>query len=126
MSTYFESSAFVKTRGPVSRRRAESATARSGIASREMRVAVDEFCRVFAALRGLAALRAALEVLLGMWLWEGLYGCSFCAASLVERDLVQNRCGGGFLVSWGVDGATCRLKMQKKGFSFEQNITERI
>ena len=78
MSTYLASSGLVKTRGPVSRRRRDaSATARSGIASRETRVAVDEFCRVFAASAGAAALRAALEGLLGMWLWEGLYGCSF-------------------------------------------------
>ena len=77
----------MKTRGLVSRRNA-SVTARSGIASREMRaahvrVAVDEFCCVFAAADGDAALLAWLEGLVGMWLWEGLYGCSFWAASLV-------------------------------------------
>ena len=77
MSTYLASSALVKTLGPARPSRHESATARSGIASREMRVAVDEFCCVFAAADGDAALLAWLEGLVGMWLWEGLYGCSF-------------------------------------------------
>ena len=74
MSTYFESSAFVKTRGP---RRRESATARSGIASSEMRVAVGLFRCVFAAAGGDAALRAALEGLLGIWLWESFTAARF-------------------------------------------------
>ena len=74
MSTYCASSALVKTRGP---RRRESATAKSGIASREIHFAVDEFCCGLAAARGDAALRTALEAVVGMWLWEGLYGCSF-------------------------------------------------
>jgi hypothetical protein len=57
-------------------------TARSGTASREMRAghvhdAVDEFCCVFAAAGIAAALQGAKEGLVGMWLWEGLYGCSF-------------------------------------------------
>ena len=45
--------------------------------------AVDEFCCVFAAAGIAAALQGAKEGLVGMWLWEGLYGCSFWAASLV-------------------------------------------
>ena len=64
----------MKTLGP---RRRERAMARSGIASSEMRVAVDQFSCFFAAAAGAAALRAALELLVGMWLWDGLYGCSF-------------------------------------------------
>jgi len=40
-------------------------------------VQVHEFWCVLAAADGDAALRAALEGLVGMWLWEGLYGCSF-------------------------------------------------
>ena len=75
MSTYCASSALVKTRGP---RRRESATARSGTASREMRaVHLGPFRCGFAGAGVAAALRAALEGLVGMWLWEGLYGCSF-------------------------------------------------
>ena len=66
----------VKTRGPA-RSRPESATARSGTASSEMRVAVGPFRCGLAAADGDAALQAALEALLGIWLWEGLYGCSF-------------------------------------------------
>ena len=83
MSTYWASSGLVKTRGPVSRRkRVASATARSGTASSEMRagnvrVAVGEFCCLFAAAGVAAALRAALEGLDGIGLWEGLYVCSF-------------------------------------------------
>ena len=65
----------MKTRGP---RRRESATARSGIASREMRaVVVSPFRCGLAAAGGDAALRGALESLVGIWLWEGLYGCLF-------------------------------------------------
>ena len=102
MSTYCASSALVKTRGP---RRRESATAKSGTASREMRaVHVGPFRCVFAAAGGDAAPLSWLEGLVGIWLWEGRYGCSFWAASLGQRDLVQKSCGGGFLVGWGGDG----------------------
>ena len=36
-----------------------------------------DFCCVFTAAVGDAVLLAAQEGLVGMWLWEGLYGCSF-------------------------------------------------
>ena len=107
----------VKTRGPVSRRNA-SVTAKSGTASREMRaghvhVAVGPFRSGFAAAEGDAALLAWLEGLLGIGLWEGLYGCSFWAVSFVQPDLVQNRCGGVFLVRWGVDARPLTGKCEK-------------
>ena len=64
VSTYWASSAFVKTRGP---RRRESATAKSGIASSEMRaVQVGPFRCVLAAAGVAAALRAALLGLVGI------------------------------------------------------------
>ena len=95
-------------------RRRESVTARSGIASRDRRaVHVVPFRCGLAAAEGDAALRAAQEGLLGIWLWEGLYGCSFWAASFVQRRRVQNRCGGGFLVCWGVDARPFTSKCAK-------------
>ena len=114
MSTYWASSVFVKTRGP---RRRESATARSGTPSSEMRaVQVGPFRCVLAAADGDAALRAALLGLVGIWLWEGLYGCSFLAASLVQRRCVQKSSGGCFFGVLGVDGVPYGLTLAKKGF----------
>ena len=101
--------------------------ARSGIASREMRAGhVGPFRCVLTAAGGAAALLAWLEGLVGIWLWEGLYGCSFWAALLVQLRRVQNSCGGGFLVGWGVDARLLLAKYSKKGFSDEQYIINRF
>ena len=108
----------VKTRGP---RRRESATAISGTASRGMRVAVGHFCCGFAAADGVAAALEGLVGILGIWLWEGLYGCSFWAVSLLQRRCVQNSSDGGFLVCWGVDARPLPIKFAKKGFFYERN-----
>ena len=84
-------------------------------------VHVGPFRCVLAAAGGDAALRAALEAVVGMWLWEGLYGCSILAASLVQRRCVQKRSGGGF---FGVDARPSTAKCEKKGFSDEENISD--
>ena len=76
-------------------------------------VQVGPFRCGLAAAGGDAALRAAREGLVGMWLWEGLDGCSFWAASLVQRRWVQKSSGGGFLVFWGVDARPLPAKHPK-------------
>ena len=35
----------------------------------------------------------------------------------MQPDLVENRCGGGFLVCWGIDGARSRAKEKNRVFS---------
>ena len=89
-------------------------------------VQVGPFRCDLAAAGGDDALRAALEGLVGMWLWAGPYGCSFWAVSLVQRNLVQKSSGGVFLVSWGGDARPATSKSDKKGFFYEQNINEII
>ena len=86
-----------------------------------MRVAVDDFCCGFAAADGVAAALEGLVGILGIWLWEGLYGCSFWAVSLLQRRCVQNSSDGGFLVCWGVDARPLPIKFAKKGFFYERN-----
>ena len=101
----------MKTRGP---RRRESATAKSGIASREMRaVQVGPFRCGFAGADGVAAALEGLVGIVGIWVWEGLYGCSFWAALLVLSRCVQKSSGGGFLVCWDVHARLLPVKSAK-------------
>ena len=86
------------------------------MASRERRVAVGEFCCVFAAAAGAAALRAALEELVGIWLLSGPLRLLFLggvarAASLRAEELLRR-----FFGVLGRRRATLGSEIPKIGF----------